>query len=341
MRTLQFVSRNGKAWASAAARLMLAARATAVVIPFTACGASDGSGSPGGGGHAGTLSGGAGGLDAARETGSGGRGGTGMMPLGGNANVAAGSGGSVPTGSDASASGTADTSTRGAADARAETGCAKSQVTPSELVFLGDSYLAWPTSTILPHIEEHLQMESSSAYSAMPRRYDVSGANMMQIVDQYAMAHSQDPRIDTIIMDGGGNDVLLSDRSCLTEAPPANQTCVNTVNATVMLAGQALSRMQMDGVKHVVFFFYPHVQTVGLSGPAANDTLDYAYPLARRMCESIPICVFVDTRPPWEGHQNDYIDPFFGLNVHPNEQGSRAIVDGALWPAMVAACVLQ
>jgi hypothetical protein len=352
MNILQLVSRSPGARKRAG---RLAVAASAAIVPLAACGGSEGSGSlasgggaaSGAGGNGGPHAGGAGGSDAAARaggtaaasgggapaSGGGGSGGTGSSQQGGGGNIGAGMGGSTPTGGGAGASGAADGAVIGE--------CAKSPIAPSQLVFLGDSYLTWPTSTILQHIEQHLQMEGSSAYSATPRRYDASGANMMQIVDQYTTAHSQDPNIDTIIMDGGGNDVLINDRSCLTQAPPANQGCTNTVNNTVMLAGQALLRMQMDGVKHVIFFFYPHVQTVGLSGPAANDTLDYAYPIARGMCESVPICVFVDTRPPWDGHVNDYIDPLFGLNVHPNEQGSRAIVDGAIWPAIVSACVLQ
>ena len=57
-------------------------------------------------------------------------------------------------------------------------------------------------------------------------------------------------------------------------------------------------------MKHVLFFFYPHVDTVdangnaiGVSGEYANATLDYAYPLAEALCASFSFCTFVDTRP--------------------------------------------
>jgi hypothetical protein len=164
---------------------------------------------------------------------------------------------------------------------------------------------------------------------------------MAQILNQYTTAHSQHPVIDTVIMDGGGNDVLLGDRSCLTQAPPANTGCATTVQNVVQEAKTGLAQMAADGVKHIVFFFYPHVETTGLSGPAANQTLDYAYPLAKAACETQSICVFVDLRPAWPGDPSMYIDPLLGANVHPNELGSQLIVDNAIWPAMQAGCVLQ
>jgi hypothetical protein len=186
-----------------------------------------------------------------------------------------------------------------------------------------------------------LMMEGSAAYSALPRRYDVSGANMTQIATQYTTAHMADPDIDTIIMDGGGNDVLLGDRSCLTTAPPANTSCANTIMTALGIAKTAIAQMHTDGVKHVVYFFYPHVETTGLGGPAVNDTLDWAYPLAKAACETSPECVFVDTRASWGDMQAMYIDPLLGLNVHPNDAGSAALVDLAIWPAMVSSCSAQ
>jgi hypothetical protein len=230
--------------------------------------------------------------------------------------------------------------------------CPKTITKPSELVFLGDSYLNWGENvgwdTVVPRLETHLQTEGSAAYSATPRRYDVPGANMAQIVNQYAMAHSADSNIDTIVMDGGGNDILLGDRSCLTSPPTTTTTtCAATIDSVLGTAKTLLSQMQSDGVKHILYFFYPHVDTVdangngiGVSGKYANDTLDYAAPKVEALCASIPNCVFVDTRPAWGDNYAQYIDPL-GFGVHPNDKGSQLLVDNAIWPAMVDHCLAQ
>jgi lysophospholipase L1-like esterase len=245
------------------------------------------------------------------------------------------------SGDDASSAGDGDDGTSPGTANAAPKACTKSITKPSQLVYLGDSYLAWGTSTIVQRIEGHLMTEGSAAYSLTPRRYDYDGANMAQIVAQYTTAYMADPDIDTIIMDGGGNDVLLGDRSCLTQAPPANTGCAATIANVISEAKSTLKTMVANGTKHVVFFFYPHVDTTGLSGPAANDTLDYAYPLAKGACDTQPECIFVDTRASWGNMQAQYIDPLLGANVHPNDAGSQAIVDQAIWPAMVAGCVAQ
>jgi hypothetical protein len=105
--------------------------------------------------------------------------------------------------------------------------------------------------------------------------------------------------------------------------------------------------VQTDGVKHVLFFFYPHVDTVdangnaiGVSGEYANATLDYAYPLAEALCASFSFCTFVDTRPAWGDNYAMYIDPQ-GFGVHPNDMGSELLVEDAIWPAMAKNCLAQ
>ena len=105
--------------------------------------------------------------------------------------------------------------------------------------------------------------------------------------------------------------------------------------------------MQSDGVKHILSFFYPHVDTVdangnaiGISGKYANDTLDYAYPKVQAICAAFSICTFVDTRPAWGENYAMYIDPQ-GFGVHPNDMGSQLLVDDAIWPAMAKNCLAQ
>jgi lysophospholipase L1-like esterase len=166
--------------------------------------------------------------------------------------------------------------------------------------------------------------------------------------------------IDTVIMDGGGNDILLGNTSCETSAPPGNSSCLTTMQNVVAAATTLGKTMGSKGVKHVVMFFYPHLDTAGggllpTPAPAINESLDYGYPLAESLCcgtsfESTatsytcrgnalgPDCVFVDTRPAFERHTADYINPTD--HVHPSPAGAKVIAD-LVWKAMVGACIAQ
>jgi lysophospholipase L1-like esterase len=168
--------------------------------------------------------------------------------------------------------------------------------------------------------------------------------------------------IKVIILDGGGNDVIIANSSCETTAPPANTSCVTTVQTAVNKAQSTIQEMVSDGVESIVYFFYPHLGTDGggillTPAPAINETLDYAYPLAEEVCcgttftstlsnyycTGYPVsgantkCVFVDTRPAFEGHIADYIK---SDNVHPTPAGAQVIAD-LVWKAMKANCIAQ
>ncbi|MGH7270729.1 MAG: hypothetical protein ACREJ3_09890, partial [Polyangiaceae bacterium] len=110
---------------------------------------------------------------------------------------------------------------------------------------------------------------------------------------------------------------------------------------------------------------YPHLDPAGggithTPSPAINDTLDYAYPLAEKMCCGSSFtstttaysctgmvgsvqCTFVDTRPAFEGHAiaadaaNDWIK---SDHVHPNPTGAQVIAD-LVWKTMQAHCIAQ
>jgi lysophospholipase L1-like esterase len=161
-------------------------------------------------------------------------------------------------------------------------------------------------------------------------------------------------------MDGGGNDVLIGNTSCETTAPPGNTSCVTSIQNAIDKAQSEMHQMAADGVKSIVYFFYPHLDPAGggilnTPAPAVNDTLDYAYPLAEQICcgssftstlanptcsgEPVPgtTCVFVDTRPSFEGHLADYIK---SDHVHPTQAGAQVISD-LVWKAMQDHCIAQ
>jgi lysophospholipase L1-like esterase len=224
---------------------------------------------------------------------------------------------------------------------------------------IGDSYLDPLYSYAAADLFTDAQNAGALLASMTYRHYYQGGASMssgslgFNIPYQYETEAMMDAtvsnpsKIDTVIMDGGGNDVLINDRSCLTQAPPGNTGCANTIQAVVTRSTSLLQEMGQNGVKNIVYFFYPHLDPNGggllpTPAPAVNATLDYAYPLAQQVCASAQQygaqCVFVDTRQAFDGHLADYISA--SDHVHPTPAGAKVIAD-LVWQAMVNHCIAQ
>jgi hypothetical protein len=280
-------------------------------------------------------------------------------------------GGFIP-GSDAqSAGGDAGMDDEGAA------ACAKGQVQPSEVVMLGDSYMDAPWGDVGPTL--------MAVAGATYRPYYIGGASLnggsgqFNIPYQFLdMAVPDNPDIKVIIMDGGGNDLLLDNRQCLTTPVMGDTSCHTIIQGVVAKAQQLLPEASSYGVKSIVYLFYPHINANTIySGADSNDWLDYAYPLAARVCcgASSPDaggpgagefdagapdarepdltchgsaapgldCTFVDTRPEFVGH-TDPNDPsqywLDGFGIHPNKQGAQVIAQ-KMWAQMQKYCIAQ
>lgn len=246
-------------------------------------------------------------------------------------------------------------------------------VPPSQIAMIGDSYLdpAWCLAG--NDIMANARAAGSLAMGASYRQYQLGGASMawgnpytnFYIPYQYEntlmndLAYMNPKVIDTIIMDGGGNDVLIGNSSCETTAPPGNTSCLSTVNSAIMRAQSLLQEMATNGVKHIVYIFYPHLDPAGggilsTPAPAVNDSLDFAYPLAEQICcgssftstatsysctghTGAAECNFIDTRPAFEGHLADYIK---SDHVHPTPAGAQVIAD-LVWKVMQDHCIAQ
>lgn len=92
--------------------------------------------------------------------------------------------------------------------------------------------------------------------------------------------------ITTLIMDGGGNDVISHRRDC--EA--WNDACRDTVDRSLGIAKGVLEKAYADGVQHVVYLGFYHLK--GL-----EDAADYADTTMALICDEAPVeCHFVDPR---------------------------------------------
>jgi lysophospholipase L1-like esterase len=250
-------------------------------------------------------------------------------------------------------------------------GCTKGSVTPNEVVMIGDSYFDPFYSQAAVDLFANVQDAGSLPANTTYRHYYQGGASMnsgdlqFNIPYQYETEAMTDTSVSmptdikVIIMDGGGNDVLINDRSCLTSPPPGNTECASTIQGVVTRATSLLDEMSTNGVQTIVYLFYPHLDPDGgglLPMPnTADPTLDYAYPLAEQLCCGASFtstvtnytctgnigsakCLFVDARPAFGDNwatlinQTDY--------VHPTPAGAQ-IIANLIWKAMQDNCIAQ
>jgi hypothetical protein len=231
------------------------------------------------------------------------------------------------------------------ADAAQPMTCEPGPTTGSSVLLIGDSYMDINTKAFGTELQKLAKAAGALASGEKYTDRSVSGSQMVggligpNIPTQYANENNSDGHIKTVVMDGGGNDVLLGDRNCITvQAPPESQHCVDTIAGTVAAAKTLFAKMAADGVENVVYFFYPHLPGGGLGGTKSLEdaTLDYSLPITRESCEGAPVhCVFVDTVGLFGETAGDFQD-----GIHPTVANINKI-SAAVWDAMVTECVAQ
>ncbi|MGO9839553.1 MAG: hypothetical protein ACLP1X_35700, partial [Polyangiaceae bacterium] len=185
--------------------------------------------------------------------------------------------GSEPDGASGGGDGSNGSATDDASDDAASAMCVAGQVTADQVVVLGDSYLdpAWANTAL--DIYADAQDAGSLAANTTYRHYDIGGASMGwgNPDTQWYIPYQYDPMAKTdlsvanpsdikvVIMDGGGNDVLIGNTSCETTAPPGNTSCATTVQNAIDKAQSTMEEMVSDGVESIVYFFYPHLNPAG------------------------------------------------------------------------------
>jgi hypothetical protein len=219
-----------------------------------------------------------------------------------------------------------------AAGKPARDACDVAQHDARRVVLLGDAYWEANSQGIQDEMERHARAAGVLDQAESYRSYYEARANMDDIVAQYDAARREDPNIHVIIMNGGGSDILFDEQICFVAPPPDGSQCVRAVDRLVRLQREFFARLARDGVREVVFYFYPHMRNDTLAGPLLNRTVDYAAPLVREGCERAPglNCHFVDTRPAFEDDARELI----GLDgILPTDAGSRVLGE-MLWNAI-------
>jgi hypothetical protein len=239
----------------------------------------------------------------------------------------------------------------------------KGQIADDEVVMIGDSYM--DIGNVGPTIMK-------DANNAMYRHYYLAGAALNYESTIFNIPYQFDTMAETdtavamptdiklVIMDGGGNDVLINNSSCLTTPVAGDTACHTAIDASVARGQQLEMDMASKGVQHIVYYFYPDLDPTVSGHQYASAWLDYSYPKGAAACcgaANVPAsgdltcrgtgpgidCVWIDTRPEFVGH-NDHTNAsaywFMSDNIHPTQPGADAIA-AKVWAKMQEYCIAQ
>ena len=146
---------------------------------------------------------------------------------------------------------------------------------------------------------------------------------MTQIRDQYKGFRTQ--KIRTVIMDGGGNDILGNAGNCKNQL---NEPCRSLIRGLVGILEKLFAMMREDGVHQIVFLgcHYPTGWNAGF-----EQAVDYSYTLLQVACSisAVP-CIVADPRQTFKNASN--LVEWDG--VHPNWNGT-AVMARLIWDEML------
>jgi lysophospholipase L1-like esterase len=198
-----------------------------------------------------------------------------------------------------------------------------------DVITLGDSIF-----DLSGDIQTYLEQEAGQTF----RNYTQSGAMLSggviatAIDKQYADAKSANGNIDTVVMNGGGNDllipaILLDPYGCRTHWWRWNisRSCKNLVNNSYVTGVNLLNEMAADGVDNIVYLGY---YTLPRRNANLTKAVNYGDQRLSDACaNTVANCSFIDPRGtvPAEHVLSD--------NIHPTAEGSRTLAD-QIWPLL-------
>jgi lysophospholipase L1-like esterase len=201
------------------------------------------------------------------------------------------------------------------------------------VVFLGDSIFA-----LSGKIQENLHARAGGTF----RNYTTSGAELEggilapSLIQQYEMATDDPVFSPIIVMDGGGNDILLpaialDPYDCLTqwyEWGRLSSSCKSFIDDIYVDGVDFLNDMHADGVSDVIYLGYYYTKNGIFALDALEEAVDYGDARLAQACANSAVhCTFVDPRSTirdWD----IIID-----GIHPSTSGSNKLAD-LIWPVL-------
>jgi lysophospholipase L1-like esterase len=173
----------------------------------------------------------------------------------------------------------------------------------SDVVTIGDS---WMRLNPTLGIEQSLAKASGRTY----RNYGVPGTMVLDgaIPGQLDAAIAENPNIKTLIMTGGGNDILLGNIFCTVQwADSCNDTVYEVADALTALR----EKMADAGIEDVVILSYDYIPNM-----VVRPGLDLSVMLSNEMCtpDAMPRCHFLN-------NLNTVSDKIGGDGIHPTAEG--------------------
>jgi lysophospholipase L1-like esterase len=203
-----------------------------------------------------------------------------------------------------------------------------------QVITLGDSIFA-----LSGELQDFLESYAGETF----RRYTLSGAELKggiiatDVYAQYEIAKNDNPNIDTIVMDGGGNDILIPSialfdpYNCKTQwyqFGRLSSKCKNYIDDIYVDGVNLLNNMQADGVDNVIYLGYYYTKNGLFLLDSMEEAVDYGDMRLSQACRYSAVnCQFIDPRSTIKD-SNIIID-----GIHPNTEGSRKLAN-LVWPAL-------
>jgi len=204
----------------------------------------------------------------------------------------------------------------------------------NQVVNLGDSIFA-----LSGEIQGFLHDYAGETF----RRYSVSGAELTggalapSVYSQYNTARNDNPNIDIIFMDAGGNDILLpaiafDPYDCKTqwyEWGRLSSSCKNFIDDLYVDAVNLLNDMYADGVDHVIYQGYYYTKNTWLMQlDDLEEAIDYGDMRLAQACQNSAVdCTFIDPR-------STIKDSDIKTDaIHPKTSGSLKLAN-LMWPVL-------
>jgi hypothetical protein len=199
----------------------------------------------------------------------------------------------------------------------ADGGCPHAQVSASEVLWIGDSWVLMPGSQ-RTRVRDLARLANAIGPSEDYVNAAAPATTMSAIANQYNAREAGATKVKVLLMDGGTWDTIQGNGS----------------DASVTTAWSAftqfLAKVASDGtVADIVYFLPPELS--GIPGVAALR------PRVQQACtDSTVPCQFLDLQLVWAGHP-EYTAPG---DVFASDAGAQALAD-AMWGIMQANCVAQ